>query len=75
MILSSPLIQALAAFVIFVVGYLALLVAVVACLGTAIVFYKAAHIIASYVMSTMRRAWSAPAKVALVTHPIARPSR
>ena len=74
MILSSPLIQAIAALVIFVVGYVALLVCTVTCLGMAIVFYKAARILGSYVISMTRRVWLARGNVALVIHHIAKPS-
>jgi hypothetical protein len=74
MLFSSPLIQATAALVIFVVGYLVLLVVTVACLGLAIVFYKCARILGSYVMSVMRRLWLAR-NVALVTHRLPRHSQ
>jgi hypothetical protein len=70
-----PLIQAVAALVIFVLGYLALLVSTVACLGIAVVFYKGARILGSYVTSMMRRLWLARGNVALVTHHVARSSR
>jgi len=75
MIPSSPLIQAVSALVIFVIGYLALLLSTVACLGIVIVSYKGARILASYVTGMMRRAWSPRGNVALVSHQIARPSR
>lgn len=74
MILSSPLIQAISALVIFVIGYLALLVSAVACLGIVSVSYKGVRILGSYLAGMMRRASSAN-NVALVTAQIARPSR
>jgi hypothetical protein len=74
MILSSPLIQAIAALVIFVVGYLALFVSTLTCLGIAMVSYKGARILGSHMMSTTKRMWLARGNVALVTHHIARPS-
>jgi len=74
MILSSPLIQAIAALVIFVIGYLALFFASLVCLGIAIVFYKGAHTLGCYVMRMMRRVWLARGNVALVIHHIAKPS-
>lgn len=74
MILSSPLIQAISALVIFVIGYLALLISAVACLGMVILSYKGARVLGSYATDIMRRASSA-SNIALVTHQIARPSR
>jgi hypothetical protein len=75
MLLSSQLIQAISAFMIFVIAYLALLISTVACLGIFIVCCKGARILLCHVMGLMRRAWSAPGKVALLTHQIARPTR
>jgi hypothetical protein len=68
MILFSPLIQVIAALLIFLIGFIAVFTSTLACLGIAILVCKG-------VMTMIKRVPLAAHSVASLTHHIARPSQ
>ena len=57
------LVQAIAALVIFVIGYLALLLSILTCLGTGVLVYKGARLLWSYMVTNAVSAHCLPTKV------------
>jgi len=57
------LVQAVAALLIFAIGYLALLLSMVTCLGIAISVYKGARLLWSYMMKSAASPHRVPAEV------------
>ena len=74
MILPSPLVQVIAALLIFVVGFLMVFFSTVLCLGIAILVCKGALFLESYVMTMMRRVRSPSRNAAPVTRHMATPA-